>query len=273
MLGAQQMLAASYSFFDMERIRARVLDFIEYAVNPLAGPLDSTVFLALLCVCAILFIWGLFRAKCSIKTYRGLVLAGALGALYFTLPEHFEQPVYLWIARGRIAPLVGFFLLLAPGIDRRSKARFFAAAAAAAALYVPLSTAVAYGGFGTDMAHFERVLAACPLEERVLTLSIKSDEDPYPGFNVPVMRELSSWVQVVHGGFAPLSFGRPIPFPFETKKTLPSPYWRRHDLYRSYLIPSIYGCVLTWNARLTSLHPLYPLALKQGDFALYRLKR
>jgi hypothetical protein len=78
-----------------------------------------------------------------------------------------------------------------------------------------------------------------------------------------------SWVQVVHGGFNPSFFERPIPFPFVIRQQLPAPPWRQHQRFFPFLQTDVYGCVLTMDMP-TLPSPRYTLARKEGAFALYR---
>jgi hypothetical protein len=135
---------------------------------------------------------------------------------------------------------------------------------------VPISTALAYREFDQHMGSFERVLQACPPGEQILTIRIDGSDTPTPGFDQPVYRQLPSWVQVVHGGYNPSEFPRPIPFPFFMKKSLPSPHWRGHDQYAPLLQPAVFGCVLTMNLPQRLPENLYGLAREDGNFALYR---
>jgi hypothetical protein len=219
-------------------------------------------------VAALLFALGLRFSRLGLVHYRGLFVALTLLALYFVLPDHFSDPVYLWIARGRFAAIAGFFLLLAPDVQEASALRYAAALSALAGAYVPGVCLVQYRAFGKRMRGMEQVLAACPAGEEILTLRMDGERPP-PGYDVPVFRELSSWVQVVHGGFTPLYFPRPIPFPFSIKKALPSPRGRGHEDYAWLLKPDEFGCVLTMGLATPLPARLYREAARDGEWALW----
>lgn len=258
------VLGADFPVLEPTVWKARVLDFVDHAVSPLPGSPHTRVFHVVLAGALLLLLVGALQRA----SYRALALAAALLALYFVLPDHFNEPIYVWVARGRLAPLIAFFLLLSPAIHERHWARPIAAVLAFVAATIPLEIARAYRPFARQMQGMVEVLKVCPSNAQILTLRIGGADLPPPGFLVPVLRQLPSWVQVVHGGYNPSSFPRPVPFPFAIKKQLPAPEWRQHDFYQPFLDPSIFGCVLTHN--LPALNdPRYQLARKSGDFALF----
>lgn len=272
--GLAKMLGPTFPVTDGAQLWSRVRDFAEHAVNPLAGEWDSHILLALLALAAVMLAIGLVQQRPAwrevrvvLHAYRALVLAAALGLAYFVLPEHFAEPAYLWIARGRLAAPIAFFLLLSPAIAARSLARWLALGGALLGVVVPLVMIGAYRQFGRDMAAMEHVLAACPATSQILTLRPGGEDKPPAGYDVPVYRELVSWVQVVHGGFNPSFFERPIPFPFEIIHALPAPHWRQHQRYFPFLQPDVFRCVVTMN--LTPQTDRFRLARKEGAFALY----
>jgi hypothetical protein len=274
--GLKKMLGPSFPVTDAEHWQSRVLDFADHALNPLAGEWDSHILLVLLALALVMLAVGIAQqpiawrqARALLREYRALVLAAVLGVAYIVLPQHFEEPAYLWIARGRLAAPIAFFLLLSPAIAVGSIARWLAVGGALLGAAVPLAMIGSYHQFDRDMAGMAHVLARCPAHAQVLTLRPDWADKPPRGYDVPVYRELASWVQVVHGGFNPSFFERPIPFPFVIRQKLPAPPWRQHQRFFPFLQPDVYGCVLTMNmATLPS--PRYTLAAKEGAFALYR---
>jgi hypothetical protein len=265
----RKMLGPTFPVLDWEVFQARFVDFANHAVNPLAGYTDSAIAIALLMVAVTLLVAGMVRGQGGLLDYRSAILAFAIAVPYFILPEHFEPPVYLWIARGRLAPLVAFFLLLSPLIGPHGRLRWMTAATLLLAVYVPASAAVAYHRFGREMQALEDVLEACPTGMEVLTIRLGGDTIPPTGYDTPVYRELSSWVQVMHGGYNPSFFERPISFPFTVTNRLPAPHWRRHHLYRDYLKPRVFGCVLGMNLRGPLPSDLFVPAKRAGPFTLY----
>jgi hypothetical protein len=239
-LGEELLVVNRRLWFD------RVLDLPQYAVNPLSSAYDSKLFVALVAmVAAIWLIQTIRRAeplRSAFIAHRALWLALGLFALYLVMPEHLNEPVYMWIARGRIAPAIGFFFLLSCPLRPGSTARWVALAAALAATPLYFEMGVQYRDFGRFMNGMENVLDACPAQAQVLTIRLGNQN--FPGIDVPVLRELSSWVQVVHGGYSPLRFERPIAFPFTVIRTLPAPDWRQHDYFWPYLLSRKFGCAL-----------------------------
>jgi hypothetical protein len=266
--GTLRMLGPSFPVHDLARLRERVLDFADYAVNPLAGERDAQLFCAVLAVAALLLVVCLRASRLTLAHYRSLLLALVLLALYFVLPDHFEEPVYVWIARGRFAAIAAFFLLLTPDVQPSSRLRIVALLSATLGACVPLECFVQYRVFAARMHGMENVLAACPAGEEILTLRMDGERPP-PGYDVPVFRQLSSWVQVVHGGFTPLYFPRPIPFPFAIKKALPSPRGRGHEDYAWLLKPDEFGCVLTMGLAAPLPPQLYQEAARDGEWVLW----
>ncbi|HKU42396.1 MAG TPA: hypothetical protein VJR89_29760 [Polyangiales bacterium] len=249
------VLGPEFPVLDRQRWLERLRDLPEYALNPLSGPEDSDVFVWLLALLAVLWsvhvlrqlrVRPLFdgkRLRLFVLRQRAVWLALALLALYLIMPEHLNEPVYLWIARGRLAPAIGFFALLSAPVTRTARVRWLAAVVGVAAcLLIGVPTARRYREFDAYMRGMARVLQACPRDAQILT--VRLGDHMFPGLDVPVFRQLPSWVQVIHGGYNPSSFPRPIPFPFRELRQLPAPWWPRHDLYWAYLNPNIFGCVL-----------------------------
>ncbi|MEY4509087.1 MAG: hypothetical protein RLZZ450_1209 [Pseudomonadota bacterium] len=262
--GTRELLGPNFLRFSPEWVRDRVLSLPAYAVNPLAGSGDTAVFEAMLGLVLLLFAVGAARpARC-----RGLVLALGLLGLYMLLPNHFAKPVYMWIACGRVAPVAAFFLLLSPAIAEGMRARWLVLVAALLGALIPLRTALAYRSFGREMFAFENVLAVCPKGQQVLTIALGGADRLAEGFDQPVYRQLASWVQVVHGGYNPSEFPRPVASPFAVTRRLPVPLWRHHERYAQYLKPELYGCVLSMDLNVEALEG-YSLGKREGRFALW----
>jgi hypothetical protein len=284
-----RVLGKEFPILDPARWLARVRDFAEYAVNPYAGAEDSQLFLLLLALASLLFIVTLGLALRSRRSHRlageegspsfgppprslvfelrALWLAVALFVLYLIAPEHLNDPIYMWILRGRIAPAIAFFLLLSPPLLGSSRLRWVVLAAALVTNVMPLEMSRRYREFDRVMAGLPRVMEACPRDAEVLTVRLRED---FPGFDVPVFRELASWVQVVHGGgWNPSAFPRPIPFPFAWTRALPAPHWRRNDYFAPSLDPKVFGCVLFlgFDRSLPPQH--WILAREEGPWKLY----
>jgi hypothetical protein len=270
-----KVLGPGFPIVDPSVWRDRLLDLPEHALNPLALEWDSRLFALTLALVAALFVVAVARrrerASDLLVTYRAPILALVFLAIYLVLPEHFNEPVYMWIARGRVATLVAFFALVSPPIPPASRLRFVASGAAVALLSIPLAMSVTYRAYGREIADMERVLSTCPAGAQVLTIRV--GDQAQDGLYVPVFRQLPSLVQTMRGGYSPQFFPRPIPFPFEVTRHLPAPHWRMHERYRPYLLPAVYGCVLTHrlSARLPSA--TWRLAAEQGDFRLYTARR
>ena len=263
--GTLELMGPNFLRFSPEWVRDRVLALPAYAVNPLAGSADTRSFELMLAGFLMLLAVGAARAA----SYRSLLLASGLFGLYMLLPNHFAKPVYLWIACGRVAPLVAFFLSLSPAIDDAMRARWLVLPIVLVGALVPLSTALAYRTFGSELSTLERVLALCPRDAEVLTIALGGADTLTEGFDQPVFRQLSSWVQVLHGGYNPSEFPRPIAFPFVTKHRLPAPPWRHHERYEQYLNPELYSCVLTMKLGEGVGLPGYELGRREGEFALW----
>lgn len=265
----QRILGKKFPVVSPEVWWARLLDLAEHAANPLASDVDTRVLWAALGVASVLGVLALRTARLNADTLTPYALAGAFLLPYFVLPEHFNEPVYMWIARGRIAPVIAFFLLIAPPIKPTSRLRFAYAALAAVVAIVPVQTALAYRAHGTFMAAFVRVLDACPKNAQVLTLAMGTSDALFPGYNVPVLRELPSLVQVVRGGYSPYWFPRPIPFPFAVTRKLPAPSGRRNTQYRRFLDPKVYPCVLTYALGKHTIGPQYTEKASDGPFSVF----
>ncbi|MBC7172520.1 MAG: hypothetical protein H5U40_08850, partial [Polyangiaceae bacterium] len=138
------VLGSEFPVVDAAVWWARIRDFADHAVNPLAGEWDSLLLVALVALSGALYAAGIVGGtsggglKKALVAHRSLVLALAFTALYLVLPEHFNQPVYMWIARGRLAPAIAFFVLLAPPVGAASGLRFAAAAAALLVVALPI---------------------------------------------------------------------------------------------------------------------------------------
>lgn len=174
---------------------------------------------------------------------RPLVLSLVFFALFFLLPYHFQRPVYLWEAAGRFALPAVFFLILgvpAPAPSRRSLLPY--AALVLMALAWPLHLAREYRAFDRDQAPLGRAISELEADERVLTLSREPRE--HPGFDPAVFTQLASRVQILHGGFSPSFWRRPIPFPFRVKERPAAPGWRNHGRVSARVLES-YDVVLT----------------------------
>lgn len=266
---------------------SRLMDFPAHAVNPWAGTTDSQVIVMVLGALVAMGVDAVDRGEQApnrppdpaLRKHLCLWLSAGGLLLYLGLSEHFHAPVYMWIARGRLAPVVAFFLIvwtpLAPGARPRLMPLGIM-------LLLPLlcwlgvSTALRYRAFGQELAGMERVLEACPAGEEVLTLELGRPEregEPLHGdYDLPVFRELPSWVQVVHGGgFTPEGWERPIPFPYVRKRTLAAPAFRHHRRsYRRYLAVQGYGCVLTHQQPDGLKLPGWVRCAEQGGFQLWR---
>lgn len=274
-----EALGLDFPVIDIKRWLDRLLDLPQYAVNPFAGSYDSFLFVLLVTLTIALWIGLAIGAKrpnavsipATLVAHRGLWITLVLLVLYLILPEHLNEPVYMWIARGRIAPAIGFFLLLSPPLQDKSRGRWIVLMAALAALPLYFETGRQYGAFGRHMKGMENALEACPPDEQVLT--VRLGDQMVSGFDVPVLRELSSWVQVVHGGYAPMSFNRPIPFPFIKKAALPAPYWLNHERFRYYLNPRKYGCVIVYGNHGDFSSPSWKLMQSLGMWNLYLANR
>ena len=242
------VLGPEFPVLDGQRWLERLRDLPEYALNPLSGPADSRLFSWLVLLALLLWFARALplrpvRVRQFLFEQRALWLALTLLALYLVMPEHLNDPVYLWIARGRLAPAIGYFVLLSAPVRPASGTRWLAASAGVAAcLLICVPTAREYRDFDRYMQGMAEVLEACPRDAQILT--VRLGDHMYPGLDVPVFRQLPSWVQVIHGGYNPSSFPRPIPFPFREIRQLPAPWWPRHDLYWPLLNPNIFGCVL-----------------------------
>jgi hypothetical protein len=274
-----EALGDDFPVIDFERWLDRLLDLPQYAINPFSGSYDSILFLFFVILTIALWIGLAIGSKrpypvsirATLVAYRGLWIMLVLLVLYLVLPEHLNEPVYMWIARGRIGPAIGFFLLLSPPLQHRSRGRWIVLIAALAALPLYFEIGRRYWAFGHHMKGMESVLEVCPPDEQVLT--VRLGDNKVSGFDVPVMRELSSWVQVVHGGYAPMHFDRPIPFPFIKKATLPAPYWTNHERFLFYLDPRRYGCVVVYGKYRDFSGPSWKLTQSLGMWKLYSATR
>jgi hypothetical protein len=274
-----RVFGKEFPILDPARWLARIRDFAEHAVNPYAGRDDSQLLLALLALAVLLFVVTLGLRLRERRADRGagesslwlelraLWLALALFVLYLIAPEHLNDPIYMWILRGRIAPAIAFFLLLSLPLSSSSRLRWVVVVAALVMALIPLEMSRRYREFDRVMAGLPAVMEACPREAEVLTVRLRDD---FPGFDVPVFRELASWVQVVHGGgWNPSAFPRPIPFPFAWTRALPAPHWRRNDYFAPSLDPNIFGCVLLLGFERELPPQRWRLAREEGPWKLY----
>lgn len=272
---AGSVLPKDFPVLRPERWLARVEDFSEYALNALAGPGDSRLLLGLLALTLALYAAAVWTERTRAPAtrasraldWRALWLALVLLALYLVGPEHLNEPIYMWILRGRLAPIIAFFVFLSPPLRPDSRLRITPLAAVIAVGLLSLWMTQRYREFDRSMQGLVETLPSCPAEDQVLTVRLAED---YPGFDVPVFRELASWVQVLHGGgYNPATFPRPIPFPFAVKRHLPAPHWRAHHLFARVLDPRTFGCVVFLGRGERPGPRGYRLGAEHGPFELW----
>jgi hypothetical protein len=272
---AKNILGPTFPMLDPSVWLTRLLDVPRFAVDPLTANLDTRIGTGVFALCAVLAIGCAWQERDQQRTswerlfeYRGLLLAIVLLCEYLVLPDKFQKPVYMWMARGRIGPAIAFFAVLTPALRGSSLLRVALLPVALALTLVPIQVASHYRAFGAEMSAMERLLARCPADQHVLSVSV--GDRKHPDYVSPVFDHLASWTQVIHGDFNPDSFARPTPFPFSFKKRLPASAAHGYGPYRKAIDSGVYGCVLTHALRRKLPKTRFRLDAKEGQFCLYK---
>lgn len=223
--------------FDRQEWLTRLDQFDDLVMNVVSGPLDTQLFRALLLCSVVMLLAALVRRRPAVEPrspwascrlllyrYRSLALAAVMFAGYLTLPLHFGEPSPILIVSGRLAPAAFYFLLLSAAISARDVRRWLALTGVVISLVMAVHITGKYRKFARYMQPLPALVARCPADSDLLTANLEphafpqtTDMDPF--------RLLPAWVQVLHGGFAPDYWVRPIPFPFAVKRTMPTPTW------------------------------------------------
>jgi hypothetical protein len=187
---------------------------------------------------------------------------------YFVLPAGFDPPLGILTVSGRFAPAACFFGLLAAPIPKGDWRRFVSLPAVLIAVLALTNIAIKYRTFADYMRPLPELVAKCRREENILTISA----NPHwyaPTTGLAPFRLLPAWVQVLHGGYAPDWWERPIPFPFRVTHPLPAPSWvdPRPD---PVSLRGPYGCVLTHRLTQTLPKDQWQLRASAGEWNLYR---
>jgi hypothetical protein len=205
-----------------------------------------------------------------VYAHRGLAIALVMLVAYLVFPQDFSEPVGILIVSGRFAPVVMFFFLLSAPVPSRDWRRWLALPAIPIALIALLNVTTKYRTFAEYMRPLPRLVAKCDPHDDVLTLSM--DPQTFPSVSeLAPFRLLPSWVQVLHGGYAPDSWPRPIPFPFIVKQALPAPSWMGPQPAPQFL-NGPYQCVLAHRLQQALPHHQWKLRGREGEWTVYHRK-
>lgn len=281
--GVDWKQAAGGTLFTLEPRQwlARLRLFDDFSMNVVAGKRDTQLFHALLIFGALLLLSSLLRRRSEpgthepaslrwLRAHRSAALALVMLAGYLVLPEGFAGQVGILYVSGRIAPAVSLFFLLAPAIRAADPRRFLALASVPITLLLVLEIGSRYQQFARYMQPLPELLAQCSPDADVLTINMPPHALPQVSELAP-FRLLPAWVQVVHGGYAPDAWDRPIPFPFRVTHPLPAPSWLDPRPQPEFL-NAPYRCLFAH--QLTSALPGrgWRLAAQRGPWTLYRRK-
>jgi hypothetical protein len=272
---AKDILGPTFPMLDPHVWWTRLLELPHFGVDPLTANLDTRIGTGVFALSAVLALGCAWQERAEPRTiwerlfeYRGLLLAIVLLCEYLVLPDKFQKPVYMWIARGRIAPAIAFFVVLTPAVRSLSVLRVSLVPVALVLTLVPMQVVSHYRKFGAEMGAMERLLARCPADQHVLSVSV--GDRRHPDYVSPVFDHLASWTQVIHGDFNPDWFARPTPFPFSFKKRLPASNAHGYGPYRKAIDSGVYGCVLTHALHKKLPKTRFRLDAKEGQFCLYK---
>jgi hypothetical protein len=257
--------------------------FPEYTLDSVSGDLDTTVFWVLLAAAAFLLIWGvvtgLFARRTArrstllgrLRSSRCLALAAAMMACYLIVPLHLARPFDWWLVSGRFAPLICFFGFLVPKAPIRGALRLAMGPAVAAALFLPLHLSEKYVEVNERWKPLARMVERVPPGADVifLTLPPRIEEE----LIVDAPNQLSSWVQIMHGGFSANGWYN-VGFPFLLTRRLPAPPWNRNEAFDPNVHGVAYDYVIIRNERqnkpiFTAAHTAWRRIDEEGNFTMY----
>ncbi|MBI5478096.1 MAG: hypothetical protein HY906_04530 [Deltaproteobacteria bacterium] len=257
----------------------------KYVLDVVKGNLDLVVLWTLVAVFALLLAWGLgvrlLRARCEgaagivrrerpLLAHRGLLLLVAMTVLYFALPIHLVRPFDWFYCSGRYGTLICFFAFLLPATSLRGARALLVLPAVVVAFILPLHVSARYAAFNRRAAPLLKMVAETRPGSNILAMSMAPGSDP--AVNVNCYNQLPAYVQILHGGYNPGSWDRPITFPYKLIKRLPSPPWDRQEAFNPRVHAGPYHYVIVRNEK----RPIFPATetewrrvRREGDWTFY----
>jgi hypothetical protein len=90
--------------------------------------------------------------------------------------------------------------------------------------------------------------------------------------NVNCYNQLPALVQIMHGGYNPGSWDRPIAFPYKLIKRLPSPPWDRQEVFNPRYHAGPYDYIIVRNEKRPIFSPTmseWRRVRREGDWTFY----
>jgi hypothetical protein len=256
-----------------------------YAMDTVKSNLDMAALGTLVAVLGLLLVWGLgvrllrarregvaTLARCErpLVAHRGLLLLFAMVVLYFALPIHLVRPFDWFYCSGRYSTLICFFAFLLPATSLRGPRALLVLPAVVAAVILPLHLAETYALINRRAEPLVRMVAETRPGANILALSMLERRDLL--VNVDHYNQLPALVQIMHGGFNPGSWDRPITFPYKLIKRLPAPPWNRQEAFNPEHHAGPYDYIIVRNER-RSIFPgpmtEWRRVRREGDWTLY----
>jgi hypothetical protein len=256
-----------------------------YVLDTVKGDVDMGVLWTLVGVTALLLGCGvivrLVRARREgaaailqrerpLLEHRGLLLLVAMTVCYFVLPIHLVKPFDWWYMSGRFSTLICFFAFLLPATSLRGARALLVLPAVVAATILPLHLSAVYAGINRRAAPLVRMVAETRPGSNVLSLSMLQRRDL--AVNVDHFNQLPALVQIMHGGYNPGSWDRPITFPYKLIKRLASPPWNNQEAFNPRLHAGPYDYVIVRNEKRRIFPPAlreWRLVRREGDWTFY----
>jgi hypothetical protein len=260
-----------------------------YVLDTVKSQVDMAVLGTLVGVLGLLLVWGLVvrlrRGRPPepaagavpqrfLLAHRGLLLLVAMTACYFVLPIHLVRPFDWFYCSGRFGTLLCFFAFLLPATSLRGARALLVLPAVVAAFVLPLHIASVYAGINRRARPLVKMVAQTRPGSNILALSMLERRDL--AVNVDHFNQLPALVQIMHGGYNPGSWDRPITFPYKLIKRLPSPPWNRQEAFHPHAHSGPYDYVIVRNEK----RPIFPPTMKEwrrvrreGDWTLWEKVR
>ncbi|MEM9195599.1 MAG: hypothetical protein AAGF12_40910 [Myxococcota bacterium] len=238
---------SQFAFFD------KLQYSLTESINPVTGTEDAIAMGAVFFVFCVLAVRGFgrsfqgflvarraenpprIRLRELFRRHRALGMAVALIILFLVLPAHIDRPVYIWIVAGRVLPFLVFFLFLSLPLEALGRERWLYLPAVVAVIALPLIVDGKYRDFNRRMEPFVAMVEQTRGKGEVVTLVYPPRTDPV--VNKLIYRQTSAFVQLLRGGYSPIRWVHPNPFPFRHIKQLPQP----HDLSPEQFNEAVHG--------------------------------
>ncbi len=260
-----------------------------YSLDVVSGRAGQNLFWVLVATCVALVLSGLRRSpaealrsaghdgrptraqriRAALDTYRTLLIATALLLCYLLFPLHLSRPFDWWFVSGRYAIPFLFFLLLSPRGALTGLRRWALAPVLVASIAFFLIIGGRYADYARRIEPLFHLAGQIPPNDTAILLSMQPRTDP--AVDVEAYREISSYLQLIRGGFSPSGFYH-AEHPLHLAHAPPMPPWSAHEAF-DFRGGSVFWDWLVIHGRIPPALPasgVWTRVASEGDFSLYR---